>query len=69
MTKQIIVDLTTYLFLVAAVSWIAVLALRAEAQDEARRAQTSSKDGQHDGDSAAPHVTSGPNAIGDTAEA
>jgi len=68
MTKQIIFILTLYLLLAAVVSWIALLALRAEDQDKARRAQISSKDGRHDGDSANPHVTSGSNAISGTAE-
>jgi hypothetical protein len=69
MTMQIVFDLTVYLFLVAAVSWIAHLALRAEAQDAAKRAQTALRNARHDGANANPGPVSDSNTISGTAEA
>ena len=66
---QIVFDLTMYLFLVAAVSWIVRLALRAEAQDAAKRAQAASKDARHDGANANPDQGSNSNAASGTADA
>ncbi len=44
-----------------------LLAIRAENQDEIRRAKTSSKDGHRDGDCANPHFASGADPISGTA--
>jgi hypothetical protein len=68
MAAQVNIELAVYLLPVAAVLWIALLAIRAEDQDEIRRSRTSSKDGHHDGDSTKLHVASGGNPISRTAE-
>ena len=66
---QIVFGLTMFFFLAVAVSWIARLALRAEAQDTAKRAHAASRDARHDGAKANPGSGSDSNAVSGTVEA